>query len=97
MRRVKINETIGQWTLKSISGRDITFGQGDEKRQLRLAYARLDAPIPQAVVVNARPVPVPVPVPGDVNLPQKVQDEVRERLQRRNELRAARGLPPVAE
>ena len=97
MRRVKINETIGPWTLKSIDGRDVTFGQGDEKRQLRLAYARLDAPIPQAAAVNAPPASAPAPVPGAANLPQKAQDEVRERLKRRNELRASRGLPPLTE
>ena len=95
MRRVKVNETIGAWTLKSIDGRNVTFGQGDAKRELRLAYARLDTPIPQAVVVNAQP--APVPVPGDANLPQKAQDEARQRLQRRNELRASRGLPPVTQ
>ena len=107
MRRIKINETVGPWTLKSIDGRDVTFGQGNEKRQLRLAYARLDAPIPQAVEANAQPAlaPVPAPVPalvsapvsGAANLPQKAQDEVRERLKRRNELRASRGLPPLTE
>lgn len=101
-RRVKINETIGQWTLKSIDGRDITFGQGDEKRQLRLAYARLNAPIPQPVVANAPPLapaamPMPAPMPGAVNPTQQAQDEVRERLQRRNQLRASRGLPPLTE
>lgn len=93
MRRVKINETIGAWTLKGVDGRNVTFGQGDEKRQLRLAYARLDTPAPQAVVTNARP----APVPGAADRPQKAQDEARERLQRRNELRASRGLPPVTQ
>lgn len=99
MRRIKINETIGQWTLKNVDGRDITFGRGDEKRQLRLAYARLNAPIPPPVVANAPPVPVaaPAPAPGAGGMPQKAQDEMRERLQRRNQLRASRGLPPVTE
>ena len=97
MRRIKINETIGQWTLKSINDRDITFGQGDEKRQLRLAYARLNAPIAPAVVPNAPPVPESAPAPGAAGLPQKAQDEVRERLERRNQLRTSRGLPPLTE
>ena len=98
-RRVKINENIGQWTLKSIDGRDITFGQGDEKRQLRLAYARLNAPIPQPVVAITPPAAMPAPaqMPGAANPTQQAQDEVRERLQRRNQLRASRGLPPLTE
>lgn len=97
MRRVKINETIGQWSLKSISGRDIIFEQGGEQRQLRLAYARLNAPIPQPVVAIAPPVPAPASAPGAATPPQQAQDEVRERLQRRNQLRASRGLPPLTE
>jgi len=104
VRRIKINETVGPWTLKSINGRDVTFGQGDEKRNLSLAYARLDAPIPQAVAANAPPAPVPAPAasasaptPGTASLPQNAQDEVRARLQRRNALRASRGLPPLTE
>lgn len=95
VRRIKINDSVGPWTLKSIEGRDVTFGQGDEKRQLRLAYARLDAPIPKAVDANARP--APAPVAGAVGVPQRAQDEARERLKRRNELRASRGLPPVTD
>lgn len=104
-RRVKMNETIGNWTLKSIDGRDVTFIQGEEKRQVRMAYARLDAPVVQAAQANAQAASAPVsasapttaPVAGAVNLPQKAQDEVRERLRRRNELRTSRGLPPLTE
>lgn len=100
-RRVKINETIGNWTLKSIDGRDVTFIQGEEKRQVHMAYARLDVPVPQAAKASEQPAsapaPAPAPVAGAVNLPQKAQDEVRERLRRRNELRTSRGLPPLTE
>ena len=104
MRRIKINETVGPWTLKSIDGRNVTFGQGNEKRQLPLAYARLDAPIPQAVAADAPAAPVPATAPAPVsapasgaNVPRNAQDEVRARLQRRNALRASRGLPPLTE
>lgn len=93
LRRIKINETIGPWTLKSIDGRDVTFAQGEENRKLRLAYARLDAPIPQAAAANAPA----APAPSAVSVSQQAQDEVRERLQRRNALRASRGLPPLTE
>lgn len=93
LRRIKINETIGPWTLKSIDGRDVTFAQGEENRKLRLAYARLDAPIPQAAAAKAPA----APAPSAVSVSQQAQDEVRERLQRRNALRASRGLPPLTE
>ena len=104
-RRVKINETIGNWTLKSIDGRDVTFTQGEENRKVRMAYARLNAPVVQVAKANAQAAsapapalgPPPLPVAGAVNLSQKAQDEVRERLQRRNELRTSRGLPPLTE
>jgi hypothetical protein len=102
-RRVKINETIGNWTLKSIDGRDITFTQGDDHRTVRLTYARLDAPASQNPKANAQAASAPVPAsavtpaPGAVSLPQTAQDEARERLRRRNELRTSRGLPPVTE
>ena len=104
-RRVKINETIGPWTLKSIDGRDITFAQGEEIRTVRLAYARLDTAAVQALKANAAPTSAPpstatpaaTAAPAAVNLNQKAQDEVRERLRRRNELRTSRGLPPLTE
>jgi hypothetical protein len=97
-RRIKINEKIGPWTLKSIDGRDITFTQGDEDRKLRLAFARLDTPVPpQAAAAAVRPAQTPVVPLSAAALGQKAQDEVRDRLKRRNELRASRGLPPLAE
>lgn len=94
-RRVKINELIGSWTLKGIEGREAIFGHGEETRRLRLAYARLDTVTPQnatATVPNSNPVAA-----GSMSPPQHVQDEMRERLRRRNEIRAARGLPPVTD
>ena len=102
VRRVKVSETIGPWTLKSIVGREVTFSQGSENRQLRLTYAQIGAPAPQAMVppspgAHAAQVPAPVQTINTVTLSQKVQDEVRERLQRRNALRTSRGLPPLTE
>ena len=100
VRRVKINETVGPWTLKSIDGREVTFTQGEENRQLRLAYARLETPAPQAPqsdTTKANPASAPSPVAASGGFLQKAEDETRERLKRRNELRASRGLPPLTE
>ena len=99
VRRIKLNETVGPWTLKSIDGRDVTFGQGNDSRKLRLDYARLGQPTPpQAGATSAPAAQAPNnSSPGFVGIPQNVQDEVRDRLRRRNELRASRGLPPLTE
>lgn len=42
VRRVKFNEAIGGWTLKSVDGRQINFVQGAQTRQLRLEYSKLN-------------------------------------------------------
>lgn len=108
-RRVKINETIGNWTLKRLDGRDITFARGEEERKLALAYARLNAPVPVPAPTPPQPpkasgppelgrVPAPpTQVPAAGVITQNVEDQIRVRLQRRNEFRAARGLPPIPE
>ena len=95
VRRIKIDETVGPWALKSVEGRDVVFGQGDETRKLRLEYARLAPPVPQAAPPPAGS--PPAQGSGNAGTPQNVQDEARERLRRRNEARAARGLPLVTE
>ena len=95
VRRIKIDETVGPWTLKSVDGRYVVFGQGDETRKLRLEYARLAPPVPQAAPPPAGS--PPAQGSGNAGTPQNVQDEARERLRRRNEARAARGLPLVTE
>lgn len=97
IRRIKVNETIGSWTLKSIDGRDVTFVQGGENRQLRLAYARIDTLTPQ-VAANGAQVPAsPRPAPAQGIVKQNSEDAGRENIRRRNELRAARGLPLITE
>jgi len=98
VRRIKVNEAIGPWTLKSIEGRDVTFRQGEETRKLRLDYARLAPPITQAAAAAAQATNPSQPQPPVVTgLPQNIQDEIRDRLRRRNELRASRGLPALTE
>ena len=42
VRRVKFGESIGGWTLKSVEGRQINFVQGEQTRQLRLEYSKLN-------------------------------------------------------
>jgi hypothetical protein len=107
VRRIKIAETIGSWTLKSISDRDVTFSQGEELRQMRLAFVRLDTPAPPVNTSNATQGPAPAPASAAIpaanaaqigaRFMQNQQDENRAVLQRRNELRASRGMPPLTE
>lgn len=97
VRRIKLNEAVGPWTLKSVDGRDVTFGQGEENRKLRLDYARLDTVAPKAAAPAPADGAPASPAAGVAGLPQNLQDEARERLRRRNEIRAARGLPLVTQ
>lgn len=94
MKRIRIGETVGAWALKSTNGREVAFEQGDEKRSLSLSYTRLDTPTPQAIAANT---PQPPPRPGNTSTASNAQDETRARLERRNALRASRGMPPVTE
>jgi hypothetical protein len=94
VRRIKVNGSVGPWTLKSIDGRDVTFTQGEENRQLRLAYARLDTVAPKPPAPTAG---MPGGPTAGAGLPQNAQDDARDRLRRRNEIRAARGLPLITE
>lgn len=98
VRRVKVNEAVGSWTLKSIEGRDVTFTQGDETRQLRLAYAPLGPRNPQAAPPQAQTSGgTAAPAPTATAAPTSAQEESRAYLRRRNEARIARGLPPIVE
>ena len=100
LRRVKVNEAIGPWTLKSIEGRDVTFVQGGDTRQLRLKYSSLGIVLPQAATVAAQVLAAPSSggQPFDaIAFKQKLQDEARETLRRRNQTRAERGLPLLTE
>jgi len=99
VRRVKVNDKVGPWTLKSIEGRDITFAQDGKNRKLRLAYARLNAVLPKAATAPTLAPAGSMP-PGSLAharaaAQQSVLDITRERLRRLNEFRVTEGLPPL--
>jgi hypothetical protein len=96
-RRIKVNDNVGAWTLKNVSGRDVTFVQGSDSRQLRLNFSRLGPPVAQASAAGAAPPQMAAGQSAVGGLAPNPQDEARERLRRRNEIRAARGLPLVTE
>lgn len=92
VRRLLVNDAVGGWKLKSVEGRQATFSQGEKTRQFQLAYAKLNAVTPPpAQTLPAQPQPQPAQATG-----RPVFDPVadyREEMRKRNELRAARGLP----
>lgn len=94
-KRISINEKIGDWTLKSIEERDVKFVRNDESRVVQLLRARPPAP---AAIASARPIggARPAGVSAGRVTAQTMEDANRERLRRRNEVRAKAGLPPVA-
>ena len=94
MRRVKIKDAIGAWTLEAVGGREATFKQGEQERKMRLNYARLNEPVAAKPVQAGSPLILP---PSLQALPPSQQEEQRERLRRRNELRIKSGLPPITE
>jgi hypothetical protein len=97
MRRIKIDENVGGWTLKKIDGREALFKQGELERKVRLNYARIDAPSQAGVPSAPQARNIVTPYVGGGSMPQSVQEELRERLRRRNEMRIKNGLPPVTE
>ncbi len=92
MRRVKVSEGIGAWTLQSVEGRQANFVSGDSTRQLQLAFSKFGVP-----VALARPAAGAQPTGVAAGAPINRQDQARDILRRRNEIRAARGLPLVTE
>jgi hypothetical protein len=48
VRRVRLNEKIGDWTIQSVKDRDVTFVRGNENRVVRLDRTRITAtpPVP---------------------------------------------------
>jgi hypothetical protein len=98
MRRVKIGQSIGAWKLETVEGREATFKQGEQERKLTLAYAKLNVPLPPPVAAVPAAILRPQAPPQNLSaIQQTQQDDQRERLRRRNELRIANGLPPLTE
>jgi hypothetical protein len=98
IKRVRLGETVGPWTVSEINGRSVTFVRGDESRVLTLAYLKApraaapDGPVSAGAAAPAGPAPV-----DRLSIQQQEQEAARERLRQRNELFRKAGLPPVKE
>lgn len=92
-RRIRLNEKLGDWTLKAIQDRTVTFARGGEERKMELVASR-GAPAPGAPAGAAAGEAAPSrPTAHDMR--QKMLEAQRARLAARNAIRARAGLPPV--
>lgn len=98
VRRVRVNETVGEWTVEAVQGRQVTFKRGEESRTVFLAHNYGPRPTPAAGAAAAAPVAAAPGVPLDrAALQAQEMEAARERLRQRNELFRKAGLPPVKE
>lgn len=99
VRRVHVNESIGDWTVKGIEGRSVTFARGDETRTLNLVanHGARKAPPTNSAAANPGAAPSPSAPMDRQALMQAEVEAARERLRQRNELFRKAGLPPVKE
>ena len=88
MRRAQINEKIGDWTIKEVVDRSVTFVRGGESRVIRLVRGQ------QGASTAASPVPAADPK-LQMTGAQRAQEEERARLRYLNEMNARNGLPPI--
>lgn len=96
LRRIRTGEGLGDWTLQSVQGRQVTLVRAGETRTLTLAHIygarpKTDAPPPTAAV-GAPAVPL-----DRQAMQAQAMDEARERLRQRNELFRKAGLPLAKE
>jgi len=104
VRRIAVNENLGGWTLKSVQERGATLTRNGEERVIHLAIARPAVPGKPPAAGQMAP-------PGGAassaaagsaagtaeERRQQLEEANRERLRRRNELRAKAGAKPVSQ
>lgn len=95
-KRVMLGEQIGDWTLKAVKGAEATLSRVDETRVLRVERPKTAAAADTASTASAQNSPPAAPNTV-IDQQQRIQEETRATLQRRNALRAKAGLPPVKE
>ena len=102
VRMVSLSDKLGEWTFKSIDDREAIFESGGETRKLPLLTAK-PAPEPKMAVAPgtpnvaaADPGQIPVDATG-AQRQQALEEAQRERLRRRNEMRARVGARPVTQ
>ena len=62
-RRLQVNQALDGWTLRSVQGRQVTFGSGNQTRVLQLPRAALTTYTGQPIAASLVPAPVQAPRP----------------------------------
>ena len=97
VKRVRIGEAVGRWTLKALRPGEAVLALGDTEQVYPLRRPAPDEP-PPATADNARPGSEPAARPAAANPQvQRQIEEARQNLRRVNALRARAGLPLLPE
>lgn len=101
-RRVRTGESVGDWTLAAVEGREARFERSGDTRTISLKKAAVAPAGNDASVVNSPGEPTGNASTGQgiasaEDTRRAMADEARDRLRRRNEVRARAGLPPVTD
>ncbi|ODU10755.1 MAG: hypothetical protein ABS84_01925 [Rubrivivax sp. SCN 71-131] len=101
VKRVKIGDAIGRWTLKALRPGEAVLAQGDVEHVYPLQRAASTPPPPDAASADNPPREAPSAstprTPAANPYYQRQVDEARANVRRVNALRARSGLPPLPE
>lgn len=99
VRRIRLGDSIGRWTLKELRPDAAVLAAGDVQHVYSLQRAPGAGPSAAQSADNAAPSPAPAAAraPGVDPIRQRQIEEARANVRRVNALRARSGLPPVPE
>jgi len=97
VRRIRVGEGLGDWTLQTVQGRQVTLSRADETRTLTLAHVYGTRPSASASAPPVATADTRNPSPDRQAIQAQAMEEARERLRQRNELLRKAGLPLAKE
>ena len=99
VKRVKVGDAVGRWTLKALRPGEAVLSMGDSEQVYPLRRAAADEPPASSIADNAGPAGAPSAprAPAVDPMRQRQIEEARANVRRINALRARSGLPPVPE
>lgn len=99
VKRVKVGDAVGRWTLKALRPGEAVLSMGDSEQVYPLRRAAADEPPPAAdgTRAPAGAAAPPARSPQLQAMQEQEKRELRERVRRMNVLRARAGLPPLPE
>lgn len=98
VRRLRVGESVGGWSLKELRAGEIVIGRGDEVRTLRLTRSTGGEPAPTTAAAGTSAPAVSSATPSAADAyKQSELERVRTQVRRMNVLRARSGMPPLPE